>query len=150
MIIKLLKVLSPWKWKVVFNNVYRFLKNVIKYHNFSFNANSKKFWDNQLSKYQDFWRNENYFHILDIFPRNKTFSLLDIGCAIGDGCELLKQKFPKAEINGADLSKVGIIKAKERYMDINYFVLDILKDRISKKYDYITIIQTLEHLITPF
>ncbi len=126
------------------------VKNCFKYQNFSTNLNSKKYWNERLSDFDSFWRNENYLHILDLLPKDKKFSLLDIGCAIGDGCELLKEKFPRAKITGVDISEIGIEKAIQKTKGVEYFVLDILKDPISMKYDYITIIETLEHFDNPF
>lgn len=114
------------------------------------NPNTTKYWDNKLSKYDAFWRNENYYHILDLFPKNESFSVFDLGCAIGDGCELLKENFPKAKIVGADISRIGIIKATNKSKVIQYIVYDVLRKPIPSVYDYITIIETLEHFDDPF
>ena len=76
--------------------------------------------------------------------------MLDVGCAIGDGCELLKENFPKSMIAGIDYSNIGIEKAKLKSNDIDYKVVDIEKDDIQKKYDYIIMIETLEHFDNPF
>lgn len=146
----LLVIIKPWKWRELCRQIRILVSNVIEYRNFSFNPNTKKFWNDRLSGFDTFWRNENYYHILDLFPEDKEFSLLDIGCAIGDGCELLQEKFPKANITGVDISEVGIEKAKSKTQEVKYFVLDVLKQPISEKYDYITIIETLEHFDDPF
>ena len=146
----LLAIILPWKWTKLYEQIRLYATNIIKYRNFSFDLNSKRFWDEELAKFNDFWRNENYHHILDLLPQNNAFSLLDIGCAIGDGCELIQEKFPKAKITGFDISDVGIEKAKEKIKNAQYFIFDILKDPIPKKYDYITIIETLEHFDNPF
>jgi trans-aconitate methyltransferase len=135
--------LEPWK-------VRKLISNGIKYWKFSFNMNSKKYWDEKLSRYEDFWRDENYHHILHFFPPDEEFSLLDVGCALGDGCELIQRRFPKAKITGCDISKVGIEKANRKNRKIEYKILDITTDELSKKYDYITIIETLEHFDDPF
>lgn len=145
-----LTIINPRKWKTLCKLIGFLATNVVKYRNLSINPNTKKFWDDKLSGFAAFWRNENYYGILDLFPQDKEFSLLDIGCAIGDGCELLQEKFPKAKITGVDISDVGIEKAKQKTKSVQYLVLDILKQPIPKKYDYITIIQTLEHFDNPF
>ena len=124
--------------------------NIYMYRHFSINPNNKINWDRKLSKFGNFWRNENYRHILNLLPKNKAFSLLDVGCALGDGCGLLQNEFPKVAITGIDISSVGIKKAKQKNKKINYFVLDILKTDLPGIYDYITIIQTLEHFDNPF
>jgi len=143
-----------WKYYQTFRsisrNIYFLLVNIFLYGHFSFNKNVKSYWNNKLSKYNGFWRNENYYHILDVFPQDSEFSLLDIGCAIGDGCELLHRKFPKAKIKGTDISKIGIEKAKQKTKKVHYFTCDILKDPIPGSYDYVTIIETLEHFDNPF
>lgn len=143
-------MITPSKWKSVREQSYLYATNIIRYGNLSFNLNSRKFWNDELSKFDTFWRNENYSHILDLLPRDKAFTLLDIGCAIGDGCELLKERFPEAEITGVDISEVGIEKARRKTKGVHYFVFDVLKDPIPKKYDYIVILETLEHFNDPF
>ena len=114
------------------------------------NPNTKKFWDKRLAGYKDSWRDSHYHLITDLLPADESFSLLDIGCALGDGCEFLHGRFPEAAITGADFSKVGIEKAHSKNTDINYILLDIVKDPIPKRYDFITLIETLEHFDDPF
>lgn len=127
-----------------------FFVNIFKYRNFSINPNTRQHWNDMLSKYNDFWRNENYYHVLDLFPEDEKFSLLDIGCALGDGCELLYEHFPQANITGADISDIGIKKAAKKTKGVKYIVLDIHIDPIPEKYDWILIVETLEHFDEPF
>lgn len=143
-------MIAPGKWDKLYGQLSLYINNIIRYRNFSFNLNSKRFWNKYLSKFDNFWRNENYSHILDLLPQDTAFSLLDIGCAIGDGCELLQEKFPKAEITGIDISEIGIEKAKQKTKNVQYFVLDVLNNPIPQEYDYIVIITTLEHFDEPF
>jgi trans-aconitate methyltransferase len=113
------------------------------------NTNTKKYWNQKMtvnSSSEDF----RYKYFLEFLPKNSYFYLLDIGCAFGDGCILLKNNFPQADINGADFSEVRIKKAKQKSNKINFFVLDIAKEEPSLKYDYITLIHTLEHFNDPF
>lgn len=114
------------------------------------NINTEEYWNRELSKTDNFWRNDTYCNILDLFPKDEEFSLLDIGCALGDGCELLQEQFPKAKITGIDISSVGIEKARRRGKKVPYFIADIRKDPIHGCYDYITMIETLEHFDDPF
>ena len=114
------------------------------------NINTKKYWDKKLFTKGNFWRDFPYKFLLKFLPKNEKFSLLDIGCALGDGCILLKKYFPKAEISGADFSRVGIEKAKKKTNQVSFFVLDILKQNPPKKYDYITLVSTLEHFNEPY
>lgn len=113
------------------------------------NINTRKYWDKKLASYQDSWRDFPYENILEFLPKDNAFSLLDIGCALGDGCILLKKHFPDAHISGADFSEVAIEKARKRTGLVNFFVMDILKDSPPKKYDYIILLSTLEHFNNP-
>jgi SAM-dependent methyltransferase len=143
-------MINPKKWRELGRQVGMLFVNTFKYRNPSFNLNSKRYWNEKLDQFDDYWRDEHYVNILDLFPQDKEFSLLDVGCALGDGCELLKKTYPKAQITGIDISDVGIAKAKQKTKDIEYFVFDILKDPIPQMYDYILIVQTLEHFDDPF
>jgi len=138
-------------------SIYR-LKKVDKIANYRLgkvirkitNINTKRYWDKKLSVKGNTWRDFPYSFLIEFLPKDEAFSLLDIGCALGDGCILLKKYFPKAEISGADLSRVGIEKAKRKTNQVNFFILDILKEIPPKKYDYITLVSTLEHFNEPY
>ena len=114
------------------------------------NTNTRRYWDKKLASYGQSWRDFSYSYLLEFLAKDCFFSLLDIGCALGDGCVLLKTHFPRAEISGADFSKVGIGKAKERTEKVHFLLLDIGKEDPPKKYDYITLMSTLEHFNNPF
>ncbi len=132
------------------SNVFITICHCIKSKITGHNPNTKEYWNKKLAKYDSFWRDTPYNLILDLLPKDEAFSLLDIGCALGNGCQLLKRKFPNANITGADFSDVAIAKAKKHSKDIDYIVHDILRDPIPDKYDYIIIIQTLEHFDDPY
>jgi SAM-dependent methyltransferase len=121
-------------------NIIRFITNI----------NTRKYWDKKSTSYGRSWRDFPYRYLLEFLPNNSRFSLLDIGCALGDGCLLLKNNFPRAEISGADFSSVAIERARKKTNQINFFVLDILKESPPKKYNYITLISTLEHFNEPY
>ena len=114
------------------------------------NINTPEYWDKKLLSKGECWRDFPYKFLLKFLPKNEKFSLLDIGCALGDGCILLKKEFPLAEISGADFSKVAIEKAKRKTNQVSFFVLDILKQNPPKKYDYIILIHILEHFNNPY
>ncbi len=111
--------------------------------------NSREYWDKKLASYNKSWRDFPYVHLMEFLPNEEKFSLLDIGCALGDGCLFLKEHFFESDISGADLSPVGIERAKKRTDKIKFFELDITKDDPSKKYDYIITASTLEHINEP-
>ncbi len=114
------------------------------------NMNTNKFWNRYYSRGENEIEEENYEALKKILDSGGKFSMLDIGCGEGAGCNLLKEKFEEAEITGSDFSSHAINSAKNRYPHVNFFVLDITKDQIPKKYDYITIVETLEHITDPF
>ena len=138
------------KLKSLSRQLFLLLKYAIKYKKFTFNLNTKRYWDENLGSMGDFWRDVHYRHILDMFPADEKFSLLDVGCALGDGCELIHSHFPKAEVTGIDFSEVGIKKAGERGSGVNYMVADIVKDPVPGEYDYVAIVETLEHFDDPY
>ena len=113
-------------------------------------SNTKRFWDDILKKYNNFGRVEHYSYFFDLLPKNKKFSLLDVGCAVGDGCVLIKKKFPLADVTGLDQSTVGIEIAKKKEKSIKYIARNLLKGDIPGHYDYITLVDTLEHFHNPF
>lgn len=144
------KLLTLKFWKSALAQAKLLIISAFRYRTIARNLNSRKFWDISFNKMGDSWRDEHYRYIQDMFPADREFSLIDIGCALGDGCELLKQTYPKAAITGIDFSEVAIEKAKKRNDGVNYLRLDILKEPLPGTYDYITILETLEHFDDPF
>lgn len=139
-------------------NLVKLIKKIDKLTNYKIgniirnrtNMNTKESWNVRLGSYGEFWRNFTYEFIIEYLPKNGPFSILDIGCALGDGCVLLKKYFPDSEINGADFSNVAIEKAKTKSKDIKFFILDILNGTPPKKYDFIIMLSTLEHFNDPY
>lgn len=124
----------------------RAIKRYIQYGE----SNTKKYWDDTLRKYKNYGRSEHYAYFFDLLPKKKRFSLLDVGCAVGDGCILIKKNFPLADITGLDQSSVGIEIAKKKDSSIKYICLNILKSEPVGYWDYITLVDTLEHFYNPF
>jgi len=118
------------------------------------NINTKEYWDKKLTRVITYhkgpWRVRVYKFLLDILPKNKKFSLLDVGCGLGDGLGMLHKYFPLAKLYGLDFSNAGIKEAKKRYPEIDFICTDIYSYEFQQKYSYITIIRTLEHLSYPF
>ncbi|MCM8781093.1 MAG: polysaccharide deacetylase family protein [Candidatus Omnitrophica bacterium] len=114
------------------------------------NVNTARYWDNYFSQYDNFWRDFPYRFLREFLPKDTAFSLLDIGCGLGDGCQLLKRCFPLAVIEGADFSPLAIQKAKNKDQDINFFVLDIRRQNPPHKYDFISLVHILEHFDNPY
>lgn len=114
------------------------------------NVNTPQYWDRYLGNKGDSWRSFPYEFLLSELPKDKPFTLLDIGCALGDGCEFLKKYFEKGVFFGADLSAKGVAKAREKSRCEGYFCLDIARQDPPQKYDYISLIHILEHFDDPF
>ncbi len=115
------------------------------------NINTKSYWDELLKS--GYWGNERgelHNHLAKFIPKNKKITILDMGCAIGHGTIILSKKHPLTKIGGCDFSSKGIKQAKNKYgKKIRFFLHDIRKDKLPKKYDYILLIETLEHLTAP-
>lgn len=147
----LLKVVAnPLKWPALARQVWFLIKNILLNRTFSLNPNSKTYWDKKFKSMSNFWRVENYTHIVDLLPTGVAFSLLDVGCALGDGCLYLKENFPLAKITGIDISEVAVSKARKKSNDIAYRCVNVLKQEIPDRFDYVLIIETLEHFDDPF
>ncbi len=120
------------------------------------NPNTEKWWDEKFRKGK--WTKPTYIKnrlkvynfLMNILPNNKKFSLLEIGCAFGYGINLVKENFPLASLHGLDFSGVAIDRAREAYPEIKFEHGDIQDYKFSRKYDYIVLTRTLEHLTDPF
>ena len=113
-------------------------------------VNRPKYWDGHYSRFDTFVRDFPYQFLIDFLPKGAGFSLLDIGCGLGEGCELLKKTFPSAAIEGADFSPLAVEKARSKKNGINYFTLDIGTQDPPHKYDFISLVHILEHFNDPF
>ncbi len=114
------------------------------------NVNRPKYWDGHYSRFDTFVRDFPYRFLINFLPKGAGFSLLDIGCGLGEGCELLKRAFPSATIYGSDFSPLAIEKARSKKNEINYFILDIGTQDPPHKYDFISLVHILEHFNDPF
>jgi hypothetical protein len=92
---------------------------------------------------------------LDFFPdwfkaeiHSHPYNICDVGCALGDGVDVLAKAFPNTNITGVDFSQEAINKAKKYYPIYTFAVDDIL--RMTNKYDIIFSSNTLEHFHDPF
>lgn len=115
------------------------------------NINTKEYWDSLLMNER--WgkgRGRIYDKLIPFFSKKDEVTALDIGCAIGHGVMSLAKKLPNVNFEACDFSTTGIKKAKELYDGkVKFFVHDVLKDDLNKKYDYILFVETLEHIDNP-
>jgi len=109
-------------------------------------------WDDFLKAKGNSWRHRDYAHLESIFPVNIfEGTLLDVGCALGDGILYLTDKCPKVtKFYGADISIVGVKKCQNdpKLSHANFFQHDVC-EKFQEKYDTIICLQTLEHVPDP-
>jgi len=115
------------------------------------NINTKEYWDDLLDS--GTWgkgRWKLYKKLIKYFPKKRKMTALDIGCAVGHGLIELANKLQNISFEGCDFSDKGIKQAKKLYGNkMNFFVHDVYKDDLIKKYDFILFIETLEHINNP-
>lgn len=85
--------------------------------------------------------------LLKQYPRNATFSLIDLGCGSGSLLYTVKKMFPDAQIFGVDFSQKAIDNLNAK--NINGICKSIYDLKIPFKYDVIIASALLEHLSRP-
>ncbi|MBI5048530.1 MAG: class I SAM-dependent methyltransferase [Deltaproteobacteria bacterium] len=75
-------------------------------------------------------------------------NLLDIGCGIGVNLKRIHKHFPDIQLTGSDLSEDILNLARDyvKEADIEYFCLDLGKDKLDRKFDVVLCSQVLEHI----
>ena len=116
--------------------------------------NSENYWDNRFAK--DWEINEgsqqtSFF--CDIFLSNipqflkkefeKGGTFIDVGCAFGECCDMVKKRYSQLEVFGCDISSVAIEKAKNKFKNIKFFKKGI--DDLEEKFDFVFCSNVLEH-----
>jgi GT2 family glycosyltransferase/SAM-dependent methyltransferase len=74
-------------------------------------------------------------------------SLLDCGCAMGDGTAVLAQEFPRSRVSGFDFSGAAIEAARRVYPEIDFFVSDF--EGLERHADVLLASHCFEHLASP-
>lgn len=75
----------------------------------------------------------------------RQMSILDWGCAFGDGVDVLSHAFPACATAGQDFSIVAITRARARYPNLTF----ICATDISEPFDVIVTSNCLEHYDRP-
>lgn len=78
----------------------------------------------QYSKFES-ERNRPVLDLLAHIPTNDVKTAADIGCGPGNSTELLRDKYPLAQITGMDSSADMIDAARKRLPDIQFELADI-------------------------
>lgn len=122
--------------------------------------NSKSYWDNRF-KSND-WKDCNgesqtvdfiNASLLQIPLHLKedilnVRNIVDYGCALGDGSNILQTKFPLSKIVGLDISSEGLKIARKKFPSIQFFEAKNLK-KLSP-FDLFYSSNTFEHIKDPF
>ena len=108
-----------------------------KYHKYVFDTENRKFigkfeemYQNESKEIFDSWHQEDSRQIqrrfdLAVLEDYNFQSIVDVGCGKGAFTHLFKKK--NNVVIGIDISKTAIKIAKERYPDIDFICIDILK-----------------------
>lgn len=76
--------------------------------------------------------------------REQNFTLLDVGCALGQAAAFFAHRYPEAAISAIDISDKAISRANEQYGDsVQFFTGDIA--RLDGEYNVIYCSNVLEH-----
>jgi trans-aconitate methyltransferase len=123
-------------------------------------VNSLSWWNGY---FEDQWEANNgrnqtrHFmtRLLDHLASRETYwlgapgrSILDWGCALGDGVDVLCRRFPAARVSGLDFSRTAIEKAVARYPGYDF---QLAEDGCPKTtFDAVFTSNCLEHFLNPF
>ena len=122
--------------------------------------NSKKYWDERFGS-GDWDINEGreqslffYSVALSLMPdwlkadiNENALSILDLGCAEGDGVDLFAKNFKNSSVTGSDISAEAVKKAKEYYKGHRFIECDM--NNVTEDFDVIFSSNTLEHFENP-
>jgi SAM-dependent methyltransferase len=73
-----------------------------------------------------------------------NFSVLDVGCALGDALPVWHKKYPSAELYGCDVAEMAVTRCKERYGGMARFFRASFEE-IQGFWDVIYCSNSLEH-----
>jgi len=100
-------------------------------------------WERRMGRKQTL-QFARFFHRHVRIPFGPEFTLLDVGCALGDAMPVWKKRYPRANLSGCDISKTAIARATERYGSIATFFQASFEE-ISGNYDVCICSNVLEH-----
>ena len=79
--------------------------------------------------------------------RNKGVkSIADVGCGDGRFSRELAIRFPKTRVVGVDYSERAVSLARAMNPGMSFSRKDILRERLRRRFDAVTLIETLEHI----
>lgn len=81
------------------------------------------------------------------YLRANSLTILDWGCATGEGVELLGKTFPRCQVSGLDFAQPAIETAKTRYPRHDFILTR--EGEVTRPYDVILTSNCLEHFEEP-
>ncbi|MDP3702761.1 MAG: class I SAM-dependent methyltransferase [Candidatus Omnitrophota bacterium] len=90
--------------------------------------------------------------------RSRAFELLEVGCATGEFIRYLRAKFPLVHYIGLDVSEPAIARAKAKYPEVPFFVVqadsnltETLRDLgVTRQPDTVYSKDVVQHQVRPF
>jgi GT2 family glycosyltransferase/SAM-dependent methyltransferase/glycosyltransferase involved in cell wall biosynthesis len=125
-------------------------------------VNDKEYWD---ERFKENWaerrgREQSRFFArlgIGLLPdwlkwsiASDKLTLLDWGCALGDGTDVLAQSIDGAVVTGCDFSPAAIDDASLHYPNIEFQCFDVAEGRIDRQWDFVFSSNTLEHFHSPW
>ena len=117
------------------------------------NPNTRKTWEEEFAE-TGFWENNQgrrqtklfaeFFHKHIKLPFEEAFSVLDVGCAIGDALGVWHNKYPHAKLFGCDISQRAVERARKEFGDIATFEQKSFSE-IDAQFDAIYCSNVMEH-----
>lgn len=122
--------------------------------------NSKEYWDERFGS-GDWEKKEGreqslffYNVAISLMPdwlkddiNKNSLSIIDLGCAEGEGVNLFGKEFKSSKVCGSDISAAALEKARKYYPDYSFIECDI--NNIPENFDVVFSSNTLEHFENP-
>ena len=126
--------------------------------------NSESYWDTRFKEDWEScsgpWQTRFFYQIaVDHLPawlmwqiKSRELTLVDWGCAQGDGADVWASYLGPERVAGVDFSAVAVAQAAERYPSVRFIHEDWLVETpdISETFDIVFSSNTLEHFHSPF
>jgi len=121
-------------------------------------VNSKPWWDGFFSTQweKNRGREQTAFFMRTLLERlpwavelaiEGSQTILDWGCALGDGVAELARRFPAQTVQGLDVSPVAIEKAREAFPQFGFFTTPL--EQLGGRFDVLVSSNCLEHFEHP-
>jgi len=120
-----------------------------KYHKYVFDIDKRKFLGNFEEMYinediegYDSWHQDKipkeYVELVStLFKKDQFENVLDIGCGKGALTNLIRDKLNIQHMTAIDISPTAISKARKRYKQIDFLVMDAFKLKFNNKFDLV-------------